>query len=161
MEDETWLLDLSQYFSMQPYSSNTKARCAIMHLCDFASTWWRIEERKIGLDITTISWELFLERFRARFLSEHWRQRKADEFHNLRQDRMIVDEYEQRFFELRQYIEIVADETMFVYHFVRGLKDYICREVCMHEPKTLHATIEKARIIEENHSSSAGDTIGG
>lgn len=44
MEVETWLLDMCRCFVMCLYSSNTKARCAIMHLCDFALTWWHMEE---------------------------------------------------------------------------------------------------------------------
>ncbi|XP_059075290.1 uncharacterized protein LOC131875236 [Cryptomeria japonica] len=115
----------------------------------------------LGIGMEAETWLLELNRFRARFLSEHWRRRKENEFHNLRQGRMSVDEYERIFFEVRQYADIVAYETTLVQHFVRGLKDYICREVHMHEPKTLQATTKKARIAEENHSLSAGGTTRG
>lgn len=60
LEAETWILDMGRYFSMHLYRSNTKARCAIMHLHDFSSTWWHMEEQKLHLDITIVSWELFL-----------------------------------------------------------------------------------------------------
>lgn len=73
IEAQTWLLDLGRCFVVHSCSSNTKARCAIMHLCDFATTWWHTEEKKLHLDTATVSWDLYLERFRARFLSEHWR----------------------------------------------------------------------------------------
>lgn len=69
LEAETWLIDLDRCFSMHLYGSNTKVRCTIMHLKDFASTWWSLEEQRINVDIGTMSWELFLERFRAQFLS--------------------------------------------------------------------------------------------
>lgn len=72
MEVETWLLDLNRCSSMHPYSSNTKAICVIMHLQDFALTWWQIE-CKLHIDIVTILWEMFLEHFHACFLSDHWR----------------------------------------------------------------------------------------
>lgn len=85
MEVETWLLDIGRCFSMHQCSTNTKVRCAILHLHDFATTWWHMEEQKLHLDIATISWKLFLEQFHARFLSDHWRQKKANEFHDLRQ----------------------------------------------------------------------------
>lgn len=83
MEVETWLLDLGRCFVVHPCSSNTKERCAIMNLCDFATTWYT-EAQKLHLDIATISWNLFLEKFCAQFLLENWRKRKADEFHDLR-----------------------------------------------------------------------------
>lgn len=73
MEVETWLLDMGKCFTMYQYSSNTKARCVTMHLHDFSSTWWHTKKQKLHLDITTISWELFLEWFCDRFLSDHWR----------------------------------------------------------------------------------------
>lgn len=75
---------MGRCFSLHPYGSNTKAMCVIMHLRDFSSTWWHIEEKNLCLDIATVSWELFLGRFHARFLSDLWRQRRADEFHDLR-----------------------------------------------------------------------------
>lgn len=40
LEVETWLIDLDRCFSMHPYGSNNNARCSIMHLRGFASTWW-------------------------------------------------------------------------------------------------------------------------
>lgn len=64
LKAETCLISLDRCFAMFPYSSNTKARCAIMDLDSFALIWWRLEE-KIGVCINTISWEIFLERFKA------------------------------------------------------------------------------------------------
>lgn len=71
LEAETWLIDLDRCFAMHPYDNNTRARCAIMHLRGFASTWWRLEEHKLHIDIIMVTWELFMERFRAQFLSNH------------------------------------------------------------------------------------------
>lgn len=65
MKVETWLLELSRCFSMHPYRSNTKARCAIMYLREFSSIWWRTKKRKVQLEITTVTRELFVEWFRA------------------------------------------------------------------------------------------------
>lgn len=50
MEAKTWLLDLGRCFAMHLCSSNTKARCAIMHIQSFAMTWWHMEEQKLHLD---------------------------------------------------------------------------------------------------------------
>lgn len=129
LDAETWLIDLDRCFAMHPYGSNTKARCAIMHLRGFASTWWRLEEQKINVDIASVSWELFIERFMTHFLSDHWRQCHADEFHELRQMAMTMEQYEHRFFELKQYADIGNDEAMLVQHFIRGSNAHISRGV--------------------------------
>lgn len=64
--------------------------------------------------INTITWELFLERFRARFLSPQWRQTQADELYALHQYGMTVYQYEHKFYELKQYVGIGNDEAMLV-----------------------------------------------
>lgn len=73
LEVKTWLIDLDTFFSMHLYGSNTKERCVIMHLRAFASTWWRLDEQRISMDIGRVSWELFIVSFRAQFLSVQWR----------------------------------------------------------------------------------------
>lgn len=54
LEVETWMIDLDRCFAMHPYGSNTRARCAIMHLRGFASTWWQLEEQKLHIDINLV-----------------------------------------------------------------------------------------------------------
>lgn len=156
LKAETWLIGLDRCFAMFPYSSNTKVRCAIMRLKKFASIWWRLEEEKIGVCINTVKWELFLERFRAQFLSPQWRQTRADEFHALRQYGMTVDQYEHRFYELKQYAEIGNDEAMLLQHFLRGLNDRISGGVRVFEPTLVEIAVAKARLVELNLSRALG-----
>lgn len=125
LEVETWLISLDRCFIMYPYGSNTKVRCAIMHIESFTSIWWQLEEERIGLSINTMSWEIFLQRFRAQFLSSQWSQSRADEFYALRQFGLLVDQFEHMFYELKQYVGIGNDEAMLVQHFLRGLNDRI------------------------------------
>lgn len=51
-----------------------------MHLRGFGSLWWDQKLEKLGLDISLITWELFVEHFKERFMSEYWRQARAEEF---------------------------------------------------------------------------------
>ena len=69
---------------MQDFDSNVKARYAITNLELFGATWWTIKEKKLGLTMNNVTWELFLDNFRERFLPEEWKQHRTDEFHNLR-----------------------------------------------------------------------------
>ncbi|KAH9297898.1 hypothetical protein KI387_029580, partial [Taxus chinensis] len=82
---ESWLLSLDSCFGLHSHESNVKARFAIHLLRDAAGIWWRNEERKLHLTRDTVTWELFEERFRAWYMSEHFVQKRIDEFHDLRQ----------------------------------------------------------------------------
>ncbi|KAH9306497.1 hypothetical protein KI387_010901, partial [Taxus chinensis] len=65
---ESWLLSLDSCFGLHSYESNVKARFAIHLLRDAADVWWRNEERKLHLTRETVTWEMFEERFRARYI---------------------------------------------------------------------------------------------
>ena len=58
-----WLIYLDRIFAMQEFDSNVKARFAITNLENFGATWWTIEEKKLGIDMSSVTWELFLESF--------------------------------------------------------------------------------------------------
>lgn len=77
---EAWLLNIERCFVLHHYLSNVKVRWTVMHLRGFGSLWWDQELEKLGLDISLITWELFVERFKERFMSEYWRQDRAEEF---------------------------------------------------------------------------------
>ena len=53
---------------MQNFDSNVKEGYTITHLELFATTWWKIEEKKLHLDMNTVTLELFLENFYDHFL---------------------------------------------------------------------------------------------
>ena len=69
----------------------------------------------------TLTSESFLERFRERYLSEHFRQKKIEDFHFLYQRGLIVAKYESRFLELLPYVEYMKDEKFQVHPFFMGL----------------------------------------
>ncbi|KAH9288262.1 hypothetical protein KI387_032379, partial [Taxus chinensis] len=68
-QEEAWLVRLNGCFKLCPCTSNTKARVAIHLLKDGAGVWWRTEEQKLHVDSETVTWEIFEERFRSRYLS--------------------------------------------------------------------------------------------
>lgn len=148
-EAEAWLLSLEICFALHSYESNLKARVVVHLLRRTTSTWWRQEEYKCGLVPDTLTWEIFTERFHERYLSEHFRQRRIDEFHDLQQKGLSVTQYESKFFELLPYVDYLKDEKLLVNRFIRGLNAGIAGPVRMSTPKSLRVTIEKALIAEE------------
>lgn len=85
VEAEPWLLSLDRCFGLHPYESNLKAQIVIHLLRGTTSTWGRQEEYKNDLARDTVTWDIFIERFKDRYLSKHYRQCKIDKFHDLQQ----------------------------------------------------------------------------
>ena len=67
---EQWLIALDKVFSIQDFDNNVKVRFSINNLEFFRATWWTIKEKKLGIDMNSVTWDLFLEKFHERFLPE-------------------------------------------------------------------------------------------
>lgn len=65
---------------------------------------------------------------------------------------MIVDQREDRFFELKQYASTTNNDTLLVQHSVQGLNDYINDNdnVRVFETKILEFVMAKTKLVEEN-----------
>ena len=99
--------------------------------------------------VEDVSWELFEERFRERYLSEEFIERQLNEFNALRQGGRTVPEYEARFMELLRYAPHLNTEKLKVNRFVFGLNDSLRAKVRILMPQTLHDVVQKALIAEE------------
>ena len=73
--------------------------------------------------VDNIYWELFLETFRDIYLSNQWRQGREEEFHQLKQKNMTIEEYERKFDGLKPFASYRDNGIMLVQHFIRGLND--------------------------------------
>ena len=122
---EQWLIALDRVFAIKDFDSNVKERFAITNLELFGATWWTIEEKKLGINIENVTWELLLENFHEWFLPEEWNQHRVDEFHNLRKFTMIIVEYERKFYELMPYAGISDNPPQLSQHFIRGLNNWL------------------------------------
>jgi hypothetical protein len=103
----------------------------------------------MNMVIEDVSWELFEERFRERYLSEEFIERQLNEFNALRQGGRTVPEYEARFMELLRYAPHLNTEKLKVNRFVFGLNDNLHAKVRILMPQTLHDIVQKALIVEE------------
>jgi hypothetical protein len=99
--------------------------------------------------VEDVSWELFEERFRERYLSEEFIERQLNEFNTLRQGGRTVPEYEARFMELLWYAPHLNTEKLKVNRFVFGLNGSLRAKVRILMPQTLHDAVQKALIAEE------------
>ena len=112
------------------------------HLRGFSSLWWEQELEKLGIDISLVTWELFVEHFKERFMSEYWCQGHAKEFFQIIQSSSIVEAYERKFYNLKKYSRWVENDKAMIQHFIRGLMPKIREEVRTFRPVTMQEALE-------------------
>jgi hypothetical protein len=146
---EAWLKNMAMCFALRDYTSNMKVRMAVFQLKGSALLWWKTLLPQLNMAVDDVSWELFEERFRERYLSEEFIERQLNEFNALRQGGRTVPEYEACFMELLRYAPHLNTEKLKVNRFVFGLIDSLRAKVRILMPQTLHDAVQKALIAEE------------
>eukprot|EP00253_Pinus_taeda_P010864 PITA_10864 len=131
--------------------NNLKARLAIFQLQGKATLWW--EETKIvkGVSEQNITWEKFQKYFKERYLTEHFYDEKAREFHDLRLGQQSMDEFINHFTSLLRYVPYIKEEKAKVQRFVSSLLAYIRERIEFDNPKTMDEAIRKARIYYQQN----------
>jgi hypothetical protein len=72
------------FFSLRDYTSDMKVCMAIFQLKGSALLWWKALLPQLSMAIKDVSWEMFEEQFRERYLSEELIERHINEFNTLR-----------------------------------------------------------------------------
>jgi hypothetical protein len=121
----------------------------VFQLKGSALLWWKTLLLQLNMVVKDVSWELFEERFRERYLSDEFIERHLNEFNSLRHGGHTMSEYEAIFMELLRYALHLNTEKLKVNKFVFGLNSNIHVKVRILMPKTLHDAIQKALIAEE------------
>ncbi|KAA0060734.1 ty3-gypsy retrotransposon protein [Cucumis melo var. makuwa] len=127
LEDPTraqlWLSSLETIFRYMKCPEDQKVQCAIFMLTDRGTAWWETTERRLGGDVSQITWQQFKESFYAKFFSASLRDAKRQKFLNLEQGDMTVEQYDAEFDMLSRFApEMIATEAARADKFVRGLR---------------------------------------
>ncbi|KAL0546479.1 hypothetical protein IC582_016389 [Cucumis melo] len=69
-----------------------KVQCAVFMLTDRGTAWWETTERMLGGDVSQITWQQFKESFYAKFFYASLRDAKRQEFLNIEQGDMTVEQ---------------------------------------------------------------------
>ena len=80
---KAWLIALSKLFYLHQYTPNMEARVAIYHLQGKATIWWDQLVKLKDIDKDKISWRKFNKYFQKEYLSEHYYDKKMEEFLSL------------------------------------------------------------------------------
>ncbi|KAA0033252.1 gag-protease polyprotein [Cucumis melo var. makuwa] len=126
LEDPTraqlWLSSLETIFRYMKCPEDQKVQCAVFMLTDRGTAWWETTERMLGGDVSQITWQQFKESFYAKFFSASLRDAKRQEFLNLEQGDMTVEQYDAEFDMLSRFApEMIVTEAARADKFVRGL----------------------------------------
>ena len=77
--------------------------CAVSLLQSMAYDWWKLILRHPQLP-DLIPWDFFVQEFRAKYVTDMYKEVKWKQFLNLKQRNMSVAEYEKEFSHLSKYV---------------------------------------------------------
>ncbi|KAL4037963.1 hypothetical protein IC575_001566 [Cucumis melo] len=118
-----WLTSIETIFRYMKCPEDQKVQCAVFFLEDRGTAWWETAERMLGGDVSKITWEQLKENFYAKFFSANVKHAKLQEFLNLEQGDMTVEQYDAEFDMLSRFApDMVRDEAARTEKFVRGLR---------------------------------------
>ncbi|TYK18678.1 pol protein [Cucumis melo var. makuwa] len=89
---QMWLTSIETIFRYMKCPEDEKVQCAVFFLEDRGTAWWETAERMLGGDVSKITWEQFKENFYAKFFSANVKHAKLQEFLNLEQGDMTVEQ---------------------------------------------------------------------
>ncbi|KAL0556381.1 hypothetical protein IC582_004894 [Cucumis melo] len=156
-----WLSSLETIFRYMKCPEDQKVQCAVFMLTDRGTAWWETTERMLGGDVSQITWQQFKESFYAKFFSASLRDAKRQEFLNLEQGDMTVEQYDAEFDMLTRFApEMIATEAARADKFVRGLRLDIQGLVRAFRPAThadaLRLAVDLSLQERANSSKTAG-----
>ena len=104
-----------------------RVTCAIYLLQGSAYDWWKLVLRNSRLP-DPMSWEYFIQEFRAKYVSDMYIETKWKQFLNLKQRNLSVAEFEKEFSLLSKYEpELILTEAFQCRQFEDGLNESIKR----------------------------------
>ncbi|KAL0539555.1 hypothetical protein IC582_023771 [Cucumis melo] len=156
-----WLSSLETIFRYMKCLEDQKVQCAVFMLTDRGTAWWETTERMLGGDVSQITWQQFKESFYAKFFSASLRDAKRQEFLNLEQGDMTVEQYDAEFDMLSRFApEMIATEAARADKFVRALRLDIQGLVRAFRPAThadaLRLAVDLSLQERANSSKTAG-----
>jgi hypothetical protein len=109
LDSDDWLRAILR--ELEPFNceDHNKVLLAAHQLTGTALAWWE-NYWAAAKDPSAITWDEFVEEFRRYHIPEATLKRKADEFRELRQGNMSVEEYTYQFIELARYAPEEVDK---------------------------------------------------
>ncbi|XP_028118783.1 uncharacterized protein LOC114316315 [Camellia sinensis] len=147
LNTEAWVLSIEKLFEVFPCLETQKVMLTTFILEDEPRRWWML----IHESNKDIGWTRFLEIFYEKYFPQCVRDRKMSEFMELKQNNMLIAEYEAKFTELARFTPHMVDtDYKKVRHFERGLRDDILDKMNVLKLETYIDVLDRAIISGAN-----------
>ncbi|KAM6566096.1 hypothetical protein CsatA_025224 [Cannabis sativa] len=126
---------ITSIFDFMRVEDNDRVQCDIYMLRDDARIWWEIVSQ--GYNLNTMTWNAFRALFYDKYYNESIRAAQVKEFARLVQGSMTVTEYATKGYRLTKFApDEVASDAIRKAKFIRGLEEYIARDIIMAAKKS-------------------------
>ncbi|KAJ9556477.1 hypothetical protein OSB04_011091 [Centaurea solstitialis] len=157
-----WIEEIEMVFETCRCAAEDKVVYARSMLKADALHWWNVETGGRGTEaVRTMSWKSFVARFRSQFCPLAATKKMEEEFLQLKQGSLSVQEYTTRFIEKSRFAEVyVPTEERRVERYIWGLKGSIREFVMGKDPTTFLAAINAAELIEREKDRQMTEQVG-
>nr|XP_025652087.1 uncharacterized protein LOC112748095 [Arachis hypogaea] len=149
---EEWLTEMEKVFTIFPCTKVQQVNYATFMLKADAEFWWEGARRLLEDAGTDISWATFKEAFYKKYFPLSVRESKEMEFLQLKQDRMSIAEYTERFERLCKFSAMYKanpDEKWKCMKYQGGLRAEILPAIAPLEIREFSSLVSKCQVIEE------------
>ncbi|KAI3845801.1 hypothetical protein MKW92_051214 [Papaver armeniacum] len=145
---DKWKEDIDKIFVAMRCTPFQRQQLVVFQLSGEARKWWI--NSTMGLDLNTLTYAQFCERFNARYFPATVRNKKIKEFADLEQVKpMLVDDYLDRYISLHRFgYFLTPDEDKSARKFENGLGVHIRGQVIIHCFPTFQHVVDSARATE-------------
>ncbi|XP_049358702.1 uncharacterized protein LOC125823361 [Solanum verrucosum] len=147
-EDPNGFIDeVYKTLAIMGVTSREKAELAAYQLKDFTQIWYEQCKDARPVEAGPIEWETFKLAFLDRFFPWELREAKLEEFINLKQGNMSVNEYSLRFTLLSKYApSLVASPRDLMNRFMTGVSDLIAPKPFVHEFQHIDGSFSRMEV---------------
>ncbi|XP_015944704.1 uncharacterized protein LOC107469839 [Arachis duranensis] len=149
---EEWLKEMEKVFTIFPCTEVQQVNYATFMLKADAEFWWDGARRLLEDAGTDISWVTFKEAFYKKYFPLSVRESKEMEFLQLRQDRMNIAEYTEKFERLCKFSAMYKanpDEKWKCMKYQGGLRAEVLTAIASLEIREFSSLVSKCQVIEE------------
>ncbi|XP_016195712.1 uncharacterized protein LOC107636732 [Arachis ipaensis] len=149
---EEWLTKIKKVFTIFPCTEEQQVSYATFMLKADAKFWWDGARRLLEDAGTDISWATFKEAFYKKYFSLSIRESKEMEFLQLRQDRMSIAEYTEKFERLCKFSAMYKanpNEKWKCMKYQGGLRAEVLTAIAPLEIREFSSLVSKCQVIEE------------
>ncbi|KAJ9551909.1 hypothetical protein OSB04_015954 [Centaurea solstitialis] len=157
-----WIEEIEMVFETCKCAAEDKVVFARSMLKADALHWWNVETGGRGTEVVrSMPWKSFVAKFRSQFCPLAATKKMEEEFLQLKQGSLSVQEYTTRFIGKSRFAEVyVPTEERRVERYIWGLKGSIREFVMGKDPATFLAAINAAELIEREKDRQMSEQMG-